>query len=134
MNVPPTIPLVPDHPAPLTKQAVFDAAWKWSQAHPSCLNNISSCCYRSDDKQNACLIGAIIPDSRYEESLEGYAVDVLYNRLSNLFDRVDSVWLLDLQGCHDQVAGLASRGYTTAVTRNLIAFATKHNLSIPSTP
>lgn len=128
----PTTPLVPDHPAPLTKQAIFDIAWKWSRAHPRCANYNGVCFYRSPDGQNACLIGAIIPDSRYKGEFERRGIDCIYSCLSDLFDQeiaADPGWLCRLQKCHDRAWGGA---YLVLVTEHLLAFASQNNLSIPS--
>lgn len=133
MTTSPSTPLVADHAAPLTKQAVFDIAWRWSRTHPRC-GGPDCCLYRTEDRDNACLMGATIPDSLYEPKMEGQdAASVSVGlRLRGLYtEEVTGEWLNTLQDCHDKAFALLVP-YPEDVANRLTAFARLHNLTIPS--
>lgn len=140
MSTPPlSTPLVPDHAAPLTKQQLFDIAWRWSRTHPQCRDTMGTCAYRSPAMDNACLIGAAIPDSIYDRAaMEHNAASVLrhnHSRCRTLFaDEATGVWLDALQRCHDNPFSIEEEvtPYLEVITRRLTVFAADHGLTIPT--
>lgn len=146
--------LVPDWPAPLTKQQVFDRAYQWAATHPRCTKG-TACLYRNETHTNACLIGATIPDRVYElVGRPAAAISTIYRDpdIAALFaDDVTEPFLTALQRGHDlfEVPGMskpnfgssvdetiayhaaADEAYPTVVLANLRAFAAQWGLTVP---
>lgn len=142
--------LIPDHAAPLTRRACFDAAYRWALSHAYCTRRHPSgkigCYYRSPDHTNACLMGCLIPDSCGVEleSHGGLASGLMadYPEIDTLFaDEVKGEFLDALQAVHDAAArGGIADPYdavlpalsTDQYHANLRAFAAQQGLTVPA--
>ena len=121
--------LVKNRKKKLSLQDAFSIAYKWSQKHPQCINEDDLCIYRNEKETNACLIGALIPDSFRPIRLEGDVWDIWQNIKLLFVNNINIEKLRELQICHDD----ASRTYyKKEVKENLREFATKYKLKIPS--
>lgn len=96
----------------MNKQEILDAvvAFMRKQRKPSGGRTAGGgsyyCRYRGPDGTK-CAIGALIPDSIYDEVIEGKPIDdVLHgsSAIRELFVGVDPAYLMSLQGCHDAAA------------------------------
>lgn len=73
--------LIPDWTEPLSCQQVLDRAREWARTHERCvLGHVHDerCLYRSEDRTNACLMGAHIPDALYTRAMENKVAVVLF--------------------------------------------------------
>lgn len=134
--------LVKDREHQLSLQECFNIAWQWVKTHgPSITiikqeNNAIRCKYRSDNGQNACFIGACVPDSLYNPECESSSlIFLLNNQWRNIFRTADLLKLYSLQRCHDFPAVVKECNDPAKIKNktilNLVRFAEIHNLIIP---
>tara|TARA_R110000764_G_scaffold219280_1_gene306939 strand:- start:54 stop:440 length:387 start_codon:yes stop_codon:yes gene_type:complete len=115
---------------PKTLQTYFNIAWKWAnrEGFTKCVseNDPQTCVYRSEDGENACLIGAAIPDCMYTSKIEDNIPSIDYDWWCDLgVSREVLDYLVDLQCCHDE------NDTQKSIVNALQLFSETHNLSIP---
>lgn len=146
--------LVPDRTTRYTRQEAFNVAWRWAVTleHDLCKCG-EGCGYRNAERTNACLIGAMIPDSLYERMSRasvpscGTAISLYIDRLlleeskvqkplCALFDPEDAGFLHSLQRCHDDYDdhGVSELPYSDYIRGRLTRFAETWGLIMPSVP
>jgi hypothetical protein len=93
---------------PTTLQGIFNRAYRWAsrKEFKQCVSNDGEACrYRSEDGENACLIGACIPDNLYQDDMENTTADMVLKRCGVNIERINndpsSYILRKLQECHD---------------------------------
>ena len=109
----------------LTRQEIFDKAWTGLKGQGFVQSlECGGCMYRGDNGLR-CAIGHIIPDSRYDEGLEGlWAGHPKVRRAASIHIR-SGTFASILQDCHDHYPTPAN------MERALRDFARDHNLTIP---
>lgn len=87
-----------DHPR--TEQEIFDAVFKHLRAQGRLSLDGESCQYRSADGA-ACAAGCLIPDSLYDEAMEGVPWNLVFNpELKTMYgEHMDLI--CELQDAHD---------------------------------
>ncbi len=129
----------------MTPQEVFNSVWEHFivQKQPLSYNHSGSFmpqvrCRLRDDYGNKCAIGVLIPDDKYNPTLE----EIPLAELPPL-NALDSEFLFDLRRCHDDT--VAWLGFRFVLPLNaakldiarlhmrgeLLAFGQKYNLEIP---
>lgn len=127
--------LVPDWDKPLNRQDIFNVAWNWAKNHGPCMINqgtpFEKCAYRSKEGDNACLMGACIPDSLYKKKFESEATEQVFRQVKTIFcNDVTIDFLMELQQRHDNIALRLVIDIT--IQEELQKFALKYNLNIPN--
>ena len=127
-----TVLIKSNQKVPKTLQGFFNRAWQWA-ARPEfkpCVDEYGECKYRSNDGNNACFIGACIPDKLYTENMEEMEAPAsLWSLTKRLGITVSTALLGELQRCHDETATLTQPA--KAARARLRAFARYHDLKIP---
>ena len=104
---------------PKTLQTYFNIAWKWANRE-----GFTKCV--SENGENACLIGAAIPDCIYTSKIEDNIPSIDYDWWCDLgVSREVLDYLVDLQCCHDE------NDTQKSIVNALQLFSETHNLSIP---
>lgn len=78
-----------------------------------CTNSIGHCAYRNESGLK-CAFGQVLPDSMYEEDMEGISVETIletYSEVEVLFNGVDITLLENLQSIHDNFESGDFRNY-----------------------
>jgi len=144
--------LVKPHENPLTLTDVFNICYQWAKTHDfSYVVDIYSeyhedseefgpmaCKYRSDNNNNACLAGCLIPDEIYDDNIESLSIHHLlsgkYKNILTDSSQKNINIIHSLQGVHDRYARYSRRtdqlenkeGYLAAI----IKLAETHGIEI----
>lgn len=119
--------VVADYPPPDNQEA-FNRVWERAKTRVRCDHpkEPNTCYYRYQG--DCCFMGALIPDSLYEERIEGNATDMLLvisRQLREFFVAVDKELLVEMQGVHDAVS---IRDWAV----ELCSIAERFDLEVPS--
>ncbi len=129
-----TKPLVPDRKTKYTRQTAFNRAYSWAKRHGYSRGDgpgQANCVYRSPDGKNACLIGALVPDScGLKPETMGSASDI-WVLIGQLFsEECTPTFLSSLQRVHDDSAAFSlSKEHYLA---NLREFGESNSLTLPT--
>ena len=112
-----------NYPKPQSNQEFFDNAVDWLLVRetPVCRNEEDFCAYRDKDRTTACVIGAFIPDSMFDDDpdrFENRSIRDLVHPNSrftmcqevvDLFQHVDNNLLTAVQDVHDSACRTKDR-------------------------
>lgn len=119
----------------MTKQETFDTVARGliAQGQKSIVPRTKTCRYRCnliDGTVLKCAVGMLIPDDRYDPSIETKGIRSLLaeGEIWSLNDH-DVVLLTDLQMAHDGVEEVYGRTFSQGITQALRTVATEHGLS-----
>jgi hypothetical protein len=124
----------------MTRQEIFNRAYKHALSMKALAKDVVfgggqhptySSKYRAKNGEK-CLMGSFIPDEKYDPSIEGKAVDILFFDmeglgLNDLSENI-SGFLLDLQRCHDRASSIDGMH---GMMERLKHFAGDRGLTIP---
>ena len=114
--------------SPLTRQEIFDIVLEWRKSHKQCVLSNRACLYRSPENDNACFVGAIIPDEIVNKMGEINSIflrDIVKELIESkvVHEEVTFYFLRDLQLIHDEYGSMSNKQ-----TEELNRFADKYNL------
>ncbi len=117
---------------PTTLQGFFNNAWQHAvvEKQPRCTDEGGFKCLYRDGSGNACLIGASIPATLYDEDMEGDSIGSVLEVMNVELEFFTA--LTNLQYCHDDYVYCGDGStYEVFVERKLRQFAKDNKLRIP---
>lgn len=121
----------------MNNQEAFNNMYRHAQTMPRLAEENGRCMYRTKDG-NRCLVGVLIPDDLYEQSMdeggEGEIQHILHSYIfaqEHLSDITLSL-LIDAQKAHDDEAHLFNEDWRELLLKRLQGIADKYNLWVPT--
>lgn len=130
---------------PLTRQEMFDIAWRHAVVDKQPYSEVGGFCRYRKGESVCCLVGAMIPDKIYRdifEQTEDEHIDgqnptasalsgILIHKGVELFDVWDKEFADALQSLHDYCTLTEGEEYLRNIHARLINFAALYDLTIP---
>lgn len=113
----------------LSRQEIFDKAYRGleAQGFEKSFGEYGRCAYRGSEERR-CAAGFIIPDDRYDPSMEGLGADNVVEifHLRDIVAYSEDIFIWSLQLCHDRTS-------TPEEMQNCLReFAREYALTIPA--